>query len=168
MRRVSALNPTLRERPCSFILSNFDQRNRNSTQWISEPFYTEPQGYKMCLSVNANGSGEGKGTHVSVSIHLMKGEFDSFLEWPFRGTVTIELESPYDWVRRKTVPITFDSYTPREFAGQVTSREMSHGWGCEKFVAHRPDLQNYLDNNCLTFRIRSVVISERMCKCSLI
>jgi len=36
----------------------------------------------------AAGSGPGKGTHISVYIHLMRGEYDEFLQWPFHGDVT--------------------------------------------------------------------------------
>ena len=60
-------------------------------QWFSEPFYTHPGGYKMCLSVYANGTGQGYGSHVSVFAHIMRGEYDDELSWPYRGTVTVSL-----------------------------------------------------------------------------
>ena len=45
----------------------------------------------MCIFVDANGRGSGAGTHVSVYVHLMRGEYDSRLVWPFRGDITIQL-----------------------------------------------------------------------------
>ena len=45
----------------------------------------------MCIRVVANGLGKGAGTHVSVAVHLMRGEYDSRLVWPFRGDITIQL-----------------------------------------------------------------------------
>ena len=45
----------------------------------------------MCLGVFPGGNGEGRGTHVSLFIHIMKGESDSQLKWPFRGSVVIEM-----------------------------------------------------------------------------
>ena len=45
----------------------------------------------MCLRIDANGWGIGRGTHVSVSVFMMKGEFDSHLQWPFKGEVTVQL-----------------------------------------------------------------------------
>ena len=29
----------------------------------------------------------GEGTHVSVYVHLMSGEIDDFLAWPFKGKI---------------------------------------------------------------------------------
>ena len=59
---------------------------------FSKAFYTSSvSGYKMCLGVFPGGNGEGRGTHVSLFIHLMKGESDLELKWPFRGSVVIEM-----------------------------------------------------------------------------
>ena len=44
----------------------------------------------MCLSIDANGWGNGKDTHVGVVVCMMKGEFDSHLQWPFKGEITVE------------------------------------------------------------------------------
>ena len=57
--------------PTERTMTNFEQHKIDSDQWYSPPFYTHPQGYKMCLKVYANGSGKGKGTHVSVYGYLM-------------------------------------------------------------------------------------------------
>ncbi len=79
-KRVFALDSTrlcVLKKPCTVIMRDFDQK-RHSTdrEWKSDPFYTKPEGYKMCLSVYANGAGEGRGTHVSAFIRLMWGEYD--------------------------------------------------------------------------------------------
>ena len=58
---------------------------------FSKAFYTSVSGYKMCLGVFPGGNGEGRGMHISLFIHLMKGESDSQLKWPFRGSVVIEM-----------------------------------------------------------------------------
>ena len=42
--------------------------------------------HKMRLVVDVNGD-EGKGTHVSVHAYLMRGDNDSELSWPFKGTI---------------------------------------------------------------------------------
>ena len=62
-----------------------------TTPRFSKAFYTSLNGYRMCLGVFPGGNGEGKGTHVSLFVHLMKGENDSELKWPFRGSVVVEL-----------------------------------------------------------------------------
>ena len=72
-------------------MKNFEQKQRNSKQWHSFPFYTCQRGYKACLEVYANGNSHGQGTHVSVFIKLMKGEADDQLEWPFHGRFKVQL-----------------------------------------------------------------------------
>ena len=49
----------------------------------SAPFYTSRYGYKMCCKLYLNGDGSGRGTHVSLYLVLLKGEYDSLLNWPF-------------------------------------------------------------------------------------
>lgn len=57
----------------------------------SLPFYTGVPGYKMCLRVNLNGIDSGANSHVSMFVHLMQGEFDSVIEWPFPGSITLTI-----------------------------------------------------------------------------
>ena len=62
-----------------------------ANKFFSRSFYTGIDGYNMCIDVYPNGNGEGKGTHVSVFIHILKGDNDDNLKWPFIGTVKVEL-----------------------------------------------------------------------------
>ena len=93
---------TLKEQSCSlhshtglipfeFTMTDFNYYKWNNTEWYSPSFYTHPHKYKMCLRIDANGSGDGKRFYVSVLVHVMRGEFDDHLRWPFQGDVTIEL-----------------------------------------------------------------------------
>ena len=59
--------------------------------WVSRPFYTGLDGYKLQIRVRANGEGSGKDTHVSVYVYLLKGENDDMLTWPFKCDITIQL-----------------------------------------------------------------------------
>ena len=68
------------------------KKERSNDVWYSPPFYTHLGGYRICLGVHANGIGDGEGTHVTVAVHLMRGEFDDLLKWPFHGEVTIQCE----------------------------------------------------------------------------
>ncbi|XP_065070864.1 TNF receptor-associated factor 6-like isoform X2 [Rhopilema esculentum] len=75
-------------------INNFDklfqQAKSNEVPAIhSVPFYTGIPGYKMCLRINLNGVDSGASTHVSMFIHLMQGEFDSILQWPFPGQIKL-------------------------------------------------------------------------------
>ena len=78
--------------PVDIVMDEFEEHKDDDSSWYSPPFYSCLGGYKMCLKVLANGEGKGKGTHVSVFIHLMRGEFDDDLKWPFNGKITIQLK----------------------------------------------------------------------------
>ena len=77
--------------PFEFTMRDFELQKSTRVNWYSPSFYTNPRGYRMCLSVTANGFRSAEGTHVSVFVHLMRGEFDNYLTWPFRGDVTVQL-----------------------------------------------------------------------------
>ncbi|XP_062524024.1 TNF receptor-associated factor 3-like isoform X2 [Corticium candelabrum] len=57
----------------------------------SQPFYTSPNGYKMCARMFLNGDGMGRGTHLSLFFVLMRGEYDGLLPWPFQHKITLVL-----------------------------------------------------------------------------
>ena len=45
----------------------------------------------MSIEVYANGLGNGKGSHVSVYVELLKGKYDSYLNFPFKGKIALFL-----------------------------------------------------------------------------
>ncbi len=136
-RKASALDSTRLESPCTFVLHDFTQKKRKSKKWISEPFYTNPQGYKLCLSVHPRGCGNGRDSHVSVFVHLMWGEFDYQLAWPFQGEIQIKLLPSKRRQRPLQNTIIFDECTPQECSKQVEDGEMnSTGLGEPKFISH--------------------------------
>ena len=57
----------------------------------SRGFYTSPYGYKLCVRLNLNGVDVGTGTHLSLFTHFMRGDNDSLLEWPFRGSISLSI-----------------------------------------------------------------------------
>ncbi|PFX25740.1 TNF receptor-associated factor 6-B [Stylophora pistillata] len=57
----------------------------------SPGFYTSPCGYKMCLRINLNGVKSGVGTHVALHVHMMRGDHDKHLEWPFSKGFTLSI-----------------------------------------------------------------------------
>ena len=149
--------------PTGRTMTCLEQHKINSDQWHSPPFYTHPQGYKMCLRVDADGDGEGKGTHVSVFAYLMRGEFDSHLKWPFRGHVVIQLCNQLQDKYHRGLTIEFSETTDARITSRVTSGERAEG-GCgyRTFIPHN-DLNfnpttncQYLKNDCLNFQIVAV------------
>ena len=77
--------------PVNITFSNFEQHRKSNNIWYSSPFYTHPRGYKMCLAIHANGNGKWRGKYISVFLHLMQGQFDDDLKWPFHDKISIQL-----------------------------------------------------------------------------
>ena len=148
--------------PTHFIMPRFSQYKRDGDEWFSQPFYSQPGGYKLCLRVTANGFGFGKGTHVSVTVTLMKGENDHRLQWPFEHDVTYGI---LNWKRDedhviKTIDFKTAAKTSKE---RVTSKEQAEtGYGYSSFLPHSSlsdgaakDIQ-YLHNDCLCLQVLKV------------
>ena len=122
--------------PCHIIMPHFSRHKSEDGIWLSQPFYSVPGGYKLCLRVRANGRGPGKDTHVSVFVHLMKGENDHQLQWPFEHYVTYGI---LNWKRDKnhvikTVPFKDAKEKDKE---RVMSGEMAlSGLGHHSLLSH--------------------------------
>lgn len=75
---------------------------------LSEPFYSHPCGYKLCLRAEVTISREDPKT-LGFILHacLMEGEFDWELDWPVKAKVTIQIQNQNgdsDHIRRsKTI-----------------------------------------------------------------
>ena len=149
--------------PIELVITNFTEKKRNNKVWYSLPFYTHPRGYKMCLRVDANGEGDGEGTHVSVYTHLMRGEFDDLLKWPFQGHVVLQLCNQLDNRRHRGHTISFSETADLKAISRVTGRKRAEsGWGKSTLIAHK-DLNCNIANNCqylehdrLRFRVITV------------
>ncbi|KAL5497364.1 hypothetical protein EMCRGX_G013829 [Ephydatia muelleri] len=138
-----------------FIMDKFMHHFEIATTWYSAGFYTQLGGYKMCLEVNAAGTGEWSGKYISVGLHLMKGDYDGELTFPFCGEIAIQL------LDRKsnnhvTKSLIFDINSQK--AGAKTNQNMNEE-NCDipDFVAVEDIKQTYLENNNILFRVVSVV-----------
>ena len=145
------------------VMTDFEKHKNEGDRWFSPPFYSHIGGYKMCLGVDANGWGPGKATHVSVFVHLMRGEYDDQLKWPFRGGITIQLlnQSRDEGHWEKMVP--FGDRVGDEHAGRVVGQEKTPGWGFQQFIANsklNTENKQYLNNDCLKFRITNFVANS--------
>ena len=77
----------------SFTFKMFDYsigKEVNQT-FYSKIFYTSCDGYKIRIEADPDGIGICRATHVSVFVRVLKGSNDQNLQWPFLGTVTVEL-----------------------------------------------------------------------------
>lgn len=163
---LAVFSTNIPEPVCPVILkwSNYERMLHKSKEkgkyYYFRPFYTHAGGYKMQLRIYPSGVDHGKDSHISLYCHLMKGENDDRLKWPFEGTVEVtmlnqvqndkhysqeiwELQSlPYDVIRQP------DSYQIRN----------DSGWGKAQFVsltevASFSPHKQYLMNDCLYFKV---------------
>ena len=115
----------------------------------------------MCLRVDSNGCGDGTGTHVSVSVRLMRGEYDSRLVWPFKGDITIELVN-HNNDHLEKIMVFGDASIAYGISDRVTSGDRAtKGRGYFKFISHtdvESSTSQYIVNNSLTFRITKVKV----------
>ena len=89
-----------------------DKKSMKDKDICSSPFYSAPFAYKFFLQIYLNGIGEHKGTHITLFFHIMKGEYDNLLEWPFSKKVTLTLLDQTEKKDHKSFfihPLTFNS-----------------------------------------------------------
>ena len=156
--------------PPEMTLDNFEKLKKDNERSYSSSFYTHIGGYKMCLCFQANGWGSGKDTHVGVSVHMMKGEFDSHLQWPFKGEITVQLVNQKEGGEHyEEKPVTTSSSTSDEYNDvfcQCTEGDRSNeGWGLGEFISHtdlyKPEEgKEYLKNDTLKFRVTDIVVNS--------
>ena len=144
--------------------------------WLSPSFYTHPQGYKFIVTVHANGYGRGEGTHVSVSVRMMKGEYDDSLTFPFRGVFTVEI---INWLQDQhhiqgTIHITDDNDDDHRVGGRVTTDYAPTGWSIHKMLPHSSLPYNpttntqYLDDDdCMRIRVIKVDVYVNKQTCNM-
>ena len=100
------------------------------TSIYSPPFYTGRNGYKMCIRAYLNGDGSGEGTHLSIFFVLMKGEYDSLLQWPFESKVSLIL------VDQDHMKHLVQSFKPNSQSSsfQRPKTDMNVASGCPEFA----------------------------------
>ena len=144
--------------PVRFTMHNFEQHRQRNDSWFSPPFYTNPQGYKICLCVVANGEGPANGKYTSVLIHMMRGDYDRYLKWPFRVVITVHLldqEGNEENHHKEKIYVT--DRTPNDVAQRVTNRERAEfGWGMFHFIEQDKLEPHYLKNDSLCFEIGQI------------
>ena len=148
--------------PIEFTMSDIDQQTNENATWYSPSFYTHQRGYRMSLHVFPNGVAAAKGTHVSVYVCLVRGEFDEYLKWPFRGDITVQLLNQQEDNNHHEMTARFTDTTPDDIAGRVTRGMRANPWGKTSFISHDELGYNqdkncqYLKSDCLQIRVAKV------------
>ena len=166
---VEAIEPKICVPPIEYTLHAFEHLKSTNCCWFSPPFYSHQQGYRLCLGVYSNGNGNSKGTHVSIFTHIMRGQFDDSLQWPFRGSITIQLLNQTEDKNHVEAINHYSDVVDPKFCKRVTSSTSSRvprsgGWGFYEFIPHSSlgynAAQNtqYLRNDDLHIRILKITI----------
>ena len=85
-------NPYLKEQPTHPHILTIDCQSTSTTgrfEGESNPFYSHAGGYKFQLHVVV--SFDRGNTYISASVHLLEGNNDNNLMFPFKGTLTLSL-----------------------------------------------------------------------------
>ena len=147
--------------PVRFTMEGFEQhRQTPDDNWFSPHFWTHPQGYKVCLCIVANGEGPAEGHYTSVLIHMMKGEFDDQLKWPFRGIITVMLVDQEGGEDHWSQEVHITKRTPDEVADRVIQGERTKkGWGLFQYIPQSKLQPKYLKNDRLCFQIGQIQLT---------
>ena len=154
-------NQLLNKTPCwnqssnsalEFTLDKFTLRSSYENRYFSKPFFTS--GYKMQICVKANVNG-----YIGVYAHLMKGSNDDKLIWPFCGDVVVEL---VNWIEDNDHHRQVIQLSPEVVTGNACDRvlvgDRSVGWGKSQFIQHSAIKPQFLQDDCLYFRVKEVVV----------
>ncbi|CAF1222747.1 unnamed protein product [Rotaria sordida] len=108
-----------------------DAECERQTSIYSPVFYSSPNGYKMRLRLYLVGDGNARRTHMSLFFVLMRGEYDSVLQFPFSYKVTFCL---FDQTSQQRHII--DSFRPdvKSSSFQRPCSDMNIASGIPKFV----------------------------------
>ena len=143
-----------------FIMAQYSIRKRTGDKWYSPPFYTGPEGYKMCLRVDVYHTIYSR-NEVSAFVHLMRGEYDSKLVWPFKGHIVIQLVNHNNDQDHCETTVLFDRTAVAIDASKrvkLGERAITGSGGSIISQAYVESSSQYLINDCLTFRVTKIVV----------
>ena len=151
----------------TFKMSNFEWQKSTDSIFCSPPFYSNPGGYKLCVKVYANGKAAGHTSHISVVVHIMRGENDNNLSWPFMGEITLEILNQDEDRYHHTKILKFPCKLCSENAQTITGECNTNGYGYQKFIPHHA-LYNvrptYIINDELFFRVSAYATQNNLTK----
>ena len=153
--------------PVYLNLTCVKEHMKHGHQWLSMPFYTHKEGYKMRLIVYPNGTSARSKTHISVAVRLMYGKHDNSLDWPLNVTVNVtllcnmyKLHFVSDLHITKTYKVSSLGHK-NKVVGRVWNDTMAGSGAIEsKFVQH-DRLFLYTKHDTLYFRVETETSDEK-------
>ncbi|KAK2569287.1 TNF receptor-associated factor 6 [Acropora cervicornis] len=142
-------------------IENYRQRRQDAISGIatavhSPAFYTSLYGYKLCLRINLNGVDSGVGRYIALFVHMMQGDYDSILEWPFTGRITLTILDQSEGTEfRQHISETLIAKPSLLAFQRPTAPRNYKGYGYVEFapIEHIRDPQ-YIKNNTLLVRVQ--------------
>ena len=111
--------------PIKFRLRDYEEKKDNKERVQSPSYYTYPNGYHMAIRVYPNGHATGRNTHVAVYAVFLEGRYDSELEWPFIGDITLTLLNQLE---------DKNHYQMMAPATAADNRQVGTAWGKPQFI----------------------------------
>ena len=152
--------------PWIIKMEGYKEKKTKSTVWYSEPFFTYPGGYKMCLQVFANGFRPAEGQHLSAYTCLLVGEMDDILKWPLLGSVMIRLMNQVEDANHVTFTAVYHDATDKACAQVLPPKRRNGGRGRARILElssladpAKPSIR-YLQDNCLYFKIDAAEVNK--------
>ena len=157
-----------------FKIESFSKRQQSDKEYISKPFYSHENGYKLSLLVYPNGRDKCKNKYVSLFVHLMKGENDDSLSFPFCGDILVQIVNWRENKNHAEQLVEFNEKTdPRgEYGARVTglpwllSGRQYQGYGFPNFLSHKflefdisRNTQYVSDDDTLHVRIMKITLT---------
>lgn len=154
--------PIVNKNVIEFSMDNFNSHLNEKTYYISPSFYTHQKGYKMCIRVYPNGYDACEGTHLCAVTFLMIGDHDDELQFPFRGSITLQILNQISNGKEGNYERIFEYNDKTEdiMCKRVPeSEEMNSGLAIYNFIP-LSELQNakYIKEDYLKFRVTKIVV----------
>ncbi|XP_068713284.1 TNF receptor-associated factor 6-A-like [Montipora foliosa] len=128
-KKKNARNPSF-----IFKITEVAQHRENETAIFTDAVYNDHQEKLFGIRIHPKGVGGGRGRHVALFIHLIKGDFDNSLVWPFDGIVTISVLDQSDCSPRRDL-IQIIQANPDVPAFQQPGETICRtGYGYERFA----------------------------------
>ncbi|XP_073997556.1 TNF receptor-associated factor 6-like [Rhodnius prolixus] len=121
-----------------------------SATYYSEGFYTSFSGYKFCARIHISTNYR----YVSLLIHLMKGENDYALSWPFSGRIAFTLIHPNQ--PDLSVCEVMCSRPDLEAFKRPTKKMNTRGFGYSEFIQieHITNMKFFNDDGSVNIKIQ--------------
>ncbi|XP_068676903.1 TNF receptor-associated factor 6-A-like isoform X2 [Montipora foliosa] len=128
-KKKNACNPSF-----IFKITEVAQHRENETPIFTDAVYNDHQEKLVGIRIHPKGVGGGTGRHVALFIHLIKGDFDNSLDWPFAGIVSISVLDQSDSSPRRDL-IHIIQANPDVPAFQQPGETICRiGYGYERFA----------------------------------